>query len=136
MDKLYDYLKELSRCEWKADGSLGITYNGIGDEYGVEYYNQVLSQMNKNAEMVLLRLSDNEKRAFREKVKDILEYPYDIITYEDVECLKRDSIGGLNKRDIQLGEHVVRMFGIQHCYRQKLLDFITKIQIRRKIIWN
>lgn len=127
MDKLYDYLNELSRCEWKADGSLGITYNGISDEYGVEYYNQVLSRMNENAEMVLLRLSDDEKRAFKAKIKDILEFPYDIITYEYVDCLKRDSIGGLNKKDIQLGEHVVGMFGIQHYYRQKLFNFISNL---------
>lgn len=127
MEKLYEYLNELFRCEWNPDLSLGITYNGISNIQGCDYYNELLSQMNSESEIFLCSLPQNQLIAIHSKIVEICEWQYDVITWESVESLKRESKGEKNRKDIELGEHVVAMFGIQDYYRNKLRRFIADL---------
>lgn len=127
MEKLIKYLNELFRCEWNPDLSLGITYNGISNIQGCDYYNELLSQMNSESEIFLCSLPQNQLIAIHSKIVEICEWQYDVITWESVESLKRDSKGENNRKDIELGEHVVAMFGVQDYYRHKLRRFIEDL---------
>ena len=121
---LYKYIAELSRCEWLADTTIGgIKYNGIDNAFGVDYYSKVLANMQSDAELVLLDFALNDKTqvliTLYNKVKEICEFSYDVITIDDVEALKRDSVGSQNKKDIELGCFVVEMFGVQRYFQRK-----------------
>ena len=129
---LYKYIAELSRCEWLADTTIGgIKYNGIDNAFGVDYYSKVLANMQSDAELVLLDFALNDKTqvliTLYNKVKEICEFSYDVITIDDVEALKRDSVGSQNKKDIELGCFVVEMFGVQRYFQQLLLGFIGSL---------
>jgi hypothetical protein len=127
MEKIYKYLNELFRCEWNPDLSQGITYNGISNIKGCDYYNRLLSQMNSESEILLCSLPQNQLIAIHTRIVEICEWQYDVITWESVESLKRDSKGENNRKDIELGEHVVAMFGVQDYYRHKLRRFIEDL---------
>lgn len=127
MEKLIKYLNELFRCEWNNDLSLGITYNGISNIQGCDFYNKLLSEMNSESEIFLCSLPQNQLIAIHSKIVEICEWQYDVITWESVESLKRDSKGENNRKDIELGEHVVAMFGIQDYYRHRLRRFIEDL---------
>lgn len=127
MEKIYKYLNELFRCEWNPDLSQGITYNGISNIKGCDYYNRLLSQMNSESEILLCSLPKNQLIAIHTRIVEICEWQYDVITWESVESLKRDSKGENNRKDIELGEHVVAMFGVQDYYRHKLRRFIEDL---------
>lgn len=127
MEKLIKYLNELFRCEWNPDLSLGITYNGISNIQGCDYYNELLSQMNSESEIFLCSLPKNQLIAIHTRIVEICKWQYDVITWESVESLKRDSKGENNRKDIELGEHVVAMFGVQDYYRHKLRRFIEDL---------
>lgn len=129
---LYKYLKELSRCEWLDNATAnGIKYNGIDITYGANYYSKLLAEMQSNAEMVLLDYASNDKTqiltTLYNKVKEIYEFPYDIVDMEYVNALKRDSIGNQNKNDIELGYYVIEMHGTQRYFQKSLLDFIGNL---------
>lgn len=127
MEKLYEYLNELFRCEWNPDLSLGITYNGISNIKGCNYYDKLLSQMNSESEILLCSLPKNQLIAIHSRIVEICEWQYDVITSESVQSLKRDSKPNENTADIALGEHVVAMFGIQDYYRHRLRRFIEDL---------
>ena len=89
-----------------ADTTIGgIKYNGIDNAFGVDYYSKVLANMQSDAELVLLDFALNDKTqvliTLYNKVKEICEFSYDVITIDDVEALKRDSVGSQNKNDIE-----------------------------------
>ena len=129
---IYDYLNELSKCVWYNNAiEYGIKYNDIDISQGTEYYQSMLSAMHENVEQMLMELSANGQqamlRALYGKVTDIYEQPYDVLTIEDVEALKRDTIGNTSasvKAEIELGFFVVQMHGIQRYYQHTLLTFI------------
>lgn len=127
MEKLYEYLNELFRCEWNPDLSLGITYNGISNIKGCNYYDKLLSQMNSESEILLCSLPKNQLIAIHSRIVEICEWQYDVITSESVQSLKRDSKPNENTADIELGEHVVAMFGVQDYYRHSLRRFIEDL---------
>lgn len=127
MEKLIKYLNELFRCEWNPDLSLGITYNGISNIQGCDFYNKLLSEMNSESEIFLCSLPQNQLIAIHSKIVEICEWQYDVITWESVQSLKRDSKPNENTADIELGEHVVAMFGLQDYYRHKLRRFIEDL---------
>ena len=55
------------------------------------------------------------------------EQPYDVLTIEDVEALKRDTKGSRTasvEAEIELGYFVVQMHGIQRYYQHTLLTFL------------
>lgn len=123
---IYDYLNELSKCEWHCNAiDNGIKYNGIEISQGVEYYQGVLSVMHEGVEKILVELSASGQnqilQALYGKVKEIYEQPYDVITIEAVEALKRDVRGNMSpsvKAEIELGYFVVQMHGVQMYYQQ------------------
>ena len=132
---IYDYLNELSKCVWYNNAiENGIKYNDIDISQGTEYYRRMLYSMHENVEQMLLELSVSGQhqmlQALYVKVTDIYEQPYDVLTIEDVEALKRDTIGNTSasvKAEIELGYFVVQMHGIQRYYQQTLLKFIGNL---------
>lgn len=132
---IYDYLNELSKCVWYNNAiDYGIRYNDIDISQGTEYYQRMLYAMHENVEQMLLELSASGQhqmlQALYVKVTDIYEQPYDVLTIEDVEALKRDTIGNTSasvKAEIELGYFVVQMHGIQRYYQQTLLKFIGNL---------
>ena len=132
---IYDYLNELSKCVWYNNAiDYGIKYNDIDISQGTEYYQRMLYAMHENVEQMLLELSVSGQhqmlQALYVKVTDIYEQPYDVLTIEDVEALKRDTIGNTSasvKAEIELGYFVVQMHGIQRYYQQTLLTFLGNL---------
>ena len=132
---IYDYLNELSKCVWYNNAiENGIKYNDIDISQGTEYYRRMLYSMHENVEQMLLELSVSGQhqmlQALYVKVTDIYEQPYDVLTIEDVEALKRDTIGNTSasvKAEIELGYFVVQMHGIQSYYQQTLLTFLGNL---------
>ena len=132
---IYDYLNELSKCVWYNNAiEYGIKYNDIDISQGTEYYQRMLYTMHENVEQMLLELSASGQhqmlQALYVKVTDIYEQPYDVLTIEDVEALKRDTIGNTSasvKAEIELGYFVVQMHSIQRYYQHTLLKFIGNL---------
>ena len=132
---IYDYLNELSKCVWYNNAiDYGIRYNDIDISQGTEYYQRMLYAMHENVEQMLLELSASGQhqmlQALYVKVTDIYEQPYDVLTIEDVEALKRDTIGNTSasvKAEIELGYFVVQMHSIQRYYQHTLLKFIGNL---------
>lgn len=132
---IYDYLNELSKCVWYNNAiEYGIRYNDIDISQGTEYYQRMLYAMHENVEQMLLELSVSGQhqmlQALYVKVTDIYEQPYDVLTIEDVEALKRDTIGNTSasvKAEIELGYFVVQMHGIQRYYQHTLLTFLGNL---------
>ena len=91
--------------------------------------------MHENVEQMLLALSADGQnqmlQALYVKVTDIYEQPYDVLTIEDVETLKRDTIGNTSasvKAEIELGYFVVQMHGIQRYYQLTFLGNLLGVQ--------
>ena len=132
---IYDFLNELSRCVWHNNAiENGIRYNDIDISQGSEYYHKMLSVMHENVEQMLLELSADGHhqmlQALYGKITDIYEQPYDVLTIEDVEALKRDAIGNTSasvKAEIELGYFVVQMHSIQRYYQHTLLTFLGNL---------
>lgn len=132
---IYDYLNELTRCEWKDNAvENGIKYNDIDITQGTVYYQDVLSVMHTSVEQMLLELSaDGQQQilqALYGRVIEIYEQSYDVITTDAVEALKRDVAGNLSpavKADIELGYYVVQMHGIQRYFQRTLLVFLGNL---------
>lgn len=132
---IYDYFNELSRCVWHNNAiENGIRYNDIDISQGSEYYHKMLSVMHENVEQMLLELSADGQhqmlQALYGKITDIYEQPYDVLTIEDVEALKRDAIGNTSasvKAEIELGYFVVQMHSIQRYYQHTLLTFLGNL---------
>lgn len=132
---IYDFLNELSRCVWHNNAiENGIRYNDIDISQGSEYYHKMLSVMHENVEQMLLELSADGQhqmlQALYGKITDIYEQPYDVLTIEDVEALKRDAIGNTSasvKAEIELGYFVVQMHSIQRYYQHTLLTFLGNL---------
>lgn len=132
---IYDYLNELSKCVWYNNAiENGIRYNDIDISQGTEYYQRMLYAMHENVEQMLLELSVSGQhqmlQALYVKVTDIYEQLYDVLTIEDVEALKRDTIGNTSasvKAEIELGYFVVQMHSIQRYYQHTLLKFIGNL---------
>lgn len=133
---IYDYLNELSKCVWYNNAiENGIRYNDIDISQGTEYYRRLLYSMHENVEQMLLALSADGQnqmlQALYVKVTDIYEQPYDVLTIEDVETLKRDTIGNTSasvKAEIELGYFVVQMHGIQRYYQLTFLGNLLGVQ--------
>lgn len=132
---IYDYLNELSRCVWYNNAiENGIRYNDIDISQGSEYYHKMLSVMHENVEQMLLELSADGQhqmlQALYGKMTDIYEQPYDVLTIDDVETLKRDTAGNRTasvEAEIELGYFVVQMHGIQRYYQHTLLTFLGNL---------
>ena len=132
---IYNYLNELSKCVWYNNAiEYGIKYNDIDISQGTEYYQRMLYTMHENVEQMLLELSVSGQhqmlQALYVKVTDIYEQPYDVLTIEDVEALKRDTIGNTTpsvQAEIELGYFVVQMHSIQRYYQHTLLKFIGNL---------
>lgn len=132
---IYDYLNELTRCEWKDNAvENGIKYNDIDITQGTVYYQDVLSVMHTSVEQMLLELSSDGQQqilqALYGRVIEIYEQSYDVITTDAVEALKRDVAGNLSpavKADIELGYYVVQMHGIQRYFQRTLLVFLGNL---------
>lgn len=132
---IYDYLNELSQCVWYNNAiENGIRYNDIDISQGTEYYRRMLYAMHENVEQMLLELSADGQhqmlQALYVKVTDIYEQPYDVLTIDDVETLKRDAAGNRTasvEAEIELGYFVVQMHSIQRYYQHTLLTFLGNL---------
>lgn len=134
IEKVYNYIDELSRCEWHDNAINGIQYNGISIEQGTETYQLTLEKMQTEAEEVLLQLLVNGQikaiKIIYDKAIELREKPYDIINQESVEALKREfplPRTEAIKAEIQLGEFVIDMHNLQLYYLDRLLSFISNL---------
>lgn len=132
---IYDYLNEVSRCEWRDNAiANGIKYNGIDIAQGTETYQRKLERMQSEAEEGILSLAssghDKVIRAIYRKVQEINEQDYDVVTNEAVEALKQEfplpRAEGI-KAEIQLGEFVIEMHSLQLYHLSRLLTFINSL---------
>lgn len=131
--KIYNYLNDLSRCEWRDNAIVnGIRYNGIDITQGTETYQRILEVMQSEAEAAILSLASSGQskvlNAIYRKAKEASEQDYDIITPLAVEALKQefptvrtDAV----KSEIQLGRFVVDMHALQLYYLDRLLTFLN-----------
>ena len=132
---IYDYLNELSRCEWRDNAIVnGIRYNDIDITQGVETYQKHLEAMQSKAEEAILSLltsgQDRAIRAIYRKAKETHEQDYDIITPLAVEALKQEFPTERTeavKSEIQLGEFVIEMHSLQLNYLDELLTFLSSL---------
>lgn len=132
---IYDYLNELSRCEWKDNATAnGIKYNGIDITQGVETYQRILCSLQSEAEAAILSLAssghDKAIRAIYRKAKEINEQDYDVITPLAVEALKQDfpiPRAEEIKAEILLGEFVIEMHSLQTYYLSTFISFIDNL---------
>lgn len=134
---IYDYLDELSRCEWDAMAEIAsCSYNGFSISEGAEIYQQKLKTMQREAEESLLDMSiagqQQALNTFHEKAKEICEQVDDVITPEYVEGLRADARGRSRTQKIQdeidKGQFIVQMHGIQCYFRNELLNFISRLK--------
>lgn len=133
--KIYDYLNELSRCEWRDNAIVnGIKYNGITIEQGTETYQRILDTLQSEAEAAILSLAssghDKAIRAIYRKAKEINEQDYDVITPLAVEALKAEfpiPRSEAVKAEIELGEFVIEMHNLQLYHLSNLLTFINSL---------
>lgn len=133
--KIYNYIDELSRCEWHNNIVNGIKYNGIAIEQGTETYQRILTNMHEEAEQSLLSLlADGQIKvlnAIYRKVKEARESDYDIITPQAVEALKADFPKAIRPKaismEIELGQFVIDMHNLQLYYLDRLLTFISSL---------
>lgn len=132
---IYNYLNELSRCEWRDNAIVnGIKYNGITIEQGTETYQRILDTLQSEAEAAILSLAssghDKAIRAIYRKAKEINEQDYDVITPLAVEALKAEfpipRAEGI-KAEIQLGEFAIEMHRLQLHYLGRLLSFLNSL---------
>ena len=132
---IYDYLNELSRCEWRDNAIVnGIKYNGITIEQGTETYQRILDTLQSEAEEGILSLAssgqDKVLRAIYRKAKDAYEQDCDIITPLAVEALKQEfpiPRSEAVKAEIELGEFVIEMHRLQLYYLGRLLSFLNSL---------
>ena len=130
---IYDYLNELSRCEWRDNAIVnGIRYNGIDITQGVETYQKHLEAMQSEAEEAILSLAASCQskvlNAIHRKAKEASEQDYDIITPLAVEALKAEfpiPRSETVRAEIELGEFVMSMHSLQLFYLDKLLTFLN-----------
>lgn len=133
--KIYDYLNELSRCEWRDNAIVnGIRYNGIDITQGVETYQRILCSLQSEAEAAILSLASSGQskvlNAIYHKAKEAGEQDYDIIAQEAVEALKQEfpsPRAEAIKAEIQLGEFVIEMHNLQLYHLSNLLTFINSL---------
>ena len=132
---IYDYLNELSRCEWRDNAiANGIKYNGITIEQGTETYQRILEVMQSEAEEGILSLASSGQskvlNAIYRKAKEASEQDCDIITPLAVEALKQEfpipRAEGI-KAEIQLGEFVIEMHSLQTYYLSTFISFIDNL---------
>lgn len=129
---IYNYLNELSRCEWRDNAiANGIKYNGITIEQGTETYQRILEAMQSEAEEAILSLltsgQDRAIRAIYRKAKEAHEQDYDVITPLAVEALKQEFPAERTEavmREIQLGEFVIEMHSLQTYHLSTFISFI------------
>ena len=132
---IYDYLNELSRCEWRDNAIVnGIKYNGIDIAQGTETYQRELERMQSEAEEAILLLASSGQskvlNVIYRKAKEANEHDYDIITPLAVEALKQEfpiPRSEAVKAEIELGEFVISMHSLQLFYLDKLLAFISSL---------
>ena len=132
---IYDYLNELSRCEWMDNAIVnGIKYNDITIEQGTETYQRILNSLQSEAEEAILSLQtsgqDKAIRAIYRKAKEAQEQDYDIITDDAVEALKAEfpiERTEAVKREIQLGEFVISMHSLQLYHLSTFISFINDL---------
>lgn len=133
--KIYDYLNELSRCEWRDNAIVnGIRYNGIDITQGVETYQRILCSLQSEAEAAILSLASSGQskvlNAIYRKAKEAYEQDCDIITPLAVEALKQEfpiPRSEAVKAEIELGEFVVEMHSLQLYHLSNLLTFINSL---------
>lgn len=133
--KIYGYLNELSRCEWRDNAiANGIKYNGITIEQGTEAYQKHLEAMQSEAEEGILSLASSGQskvlNAIYRKAKEASEQDYDIITDKAVEALKAEfpiPRTEAIKAEIQLGEFVIEMHSLQTYYLSTFISFIDNL---------
>lgn len=132
---IYNYLNELSRCEWRDNAIVnGIKYNGITIEQGTETYQRILDTLQSEAEEGILSLASSGQskvlNAIYRKAKEASEQDYDIITQEAVEALKQEfpiPRSEAVKAEIELGEFVIEMHRLQLYYLGRLLSFLNSL---------
>lgn len=132
LDYIYTYINELNKCIWQSNAfENGIKYNDIDIAKGTEYYWDMLFEMHEKVEKMLIELSVNGQlqilKALYSKLTQISEQTYDVLTTDDVECLKRDTTNYFTtaiKMEIALGNFIIQMHGIQRYFQLKLLKFL------------
>lgn len=122
--KIYDFIKELQRCEI-GDKS----YNGILLEQGNETYSKKLQDMFFEAKAEVINLSDKQINLLLKDVKDVIENTfYDIPTPESVKRMEDDYLNSRNldlKKEIEFAKFLRAMVGVQKYYAESLYNMLS-----------
>lgn len=122
--KIYDFIKELQRCEI-GDKS----YNGILLEQGNETYSKKLQDMFFEAKAEVINLSDKQINLLLKDVKDVIENTfYDIPTVECVKRMEEDYLNSRNlglKKEIEFAKFLRAMVGAQKYYAEALYNMLS-----------
>ena len=130
--KIYDFIKELQRCEI-GDKS----YNGILLEQGNETYSKKLQDMFFETKAEVINLSDKQINLLLKDVKDVIENTfYDIPTPESVKRMEDDYLNSRNldlKKEIEFAKFLRAMVGVQKYYYKELYNMLSEIIGEEKI---
>ena len=122
--KIYDFIKELQRCEI-GDKS----YNGVALLQGVETYSKQLKDMFFESKAEVINLTDNQIKLILKDVKSLVEDTfYDIPTVECVKRMEEDYLNSRNqdlRKEIEFVKFLRAMVGVQKYYAEELYNMLS-----------
>lgn len=130
--KIYDFIKELQRCEI-GDKS----YNGVALLQGVETYSKQLKDMFFESKAEVINLTDKQIKLILKDVKSLVEDTfYDIPTVECVKKMEEDYLNSRNqdlRKEIEFAKFLRAMVGVQKYYYKELYNMLSEIIGEEKI---
>ena len=122
--KIYDFIKELQRCEI-GDKS----YNGVALLQGVETYSKQLKDMFFESKAEVINLTDKQIKLILKDVKSLVEDTfYDIPTVECVKRMEEDYLNSRNqdlRKEIEFVKFLRAMVGVQKYYAEELYNMLS-----------
>lgn len=130
--KIYDFIKELQRCEI-GDKS----YNGVALLQGVETYSKQLKDMFFESKAEVINLTDKQIKLILKDVKSLVEDTfYDIPTVECVKRMEEDYLNSRNqdlRKEIEFAKFLRAMVCEQKYYYKELYNMLSEIIGEEKI---
>lgn len=130
--KIYNFIKELERCEI-GDKS----YNGVTLLQDIETYSKILKDMFFEAKAEIINLTDKQIRLILQDVKTLIEETYyDVPTEEAVKRMEEDYLNSRNldlKKEIEFVKFLRSMVGVQKYYSKELYNMLSEIIGEEKI---
>ena len=122
--KIYDFIKELQRCEI-GDKS----YNGVFLLQSTETYSKRLKDMFFEAKAEIINLTDKQIGLILQDVKTLIEETYyDVPTEETLQRMEEDYLDSRNsdlKKEIEFAKFLRAMVGVQKYYAESLYNMLS-----------